>query len=57
MGAGAPAPIRSAPASSTDDSSGSILFSPIVMLLIAGVLIARGGDDAQTQEAPTGDGG
>jgi hypothetical protein len=36
----APVPISSAPASSSDDSSDSALFSPVAILLIAGVLIA-----------------
>jgi hypothetical protein len=36
----APTPISSAPASSSDDSSDSSLFSPVAILLVAGVLIA-----------------
>jgi hypothetical protein len=53
----APTPISGAPASSSDDSSDSTLFSPVALLLIAGVLIAvvgmtlrrrnTGGDERQ----------
>lgn len=39
----APAPVESAPVSSSDDSSDSTLSSPVVILLIAGVLIAAVG--------------
>jgi hypothetical protein len=42
-GEAAPAPIVSAPASSSDDSSDSTLFSPVIILLLAGVLIAAVG--------------
>src|SRR3954471_10732299 len=54
-GANAPAPIAGAPASSTDDSSGSTLLSPIVILLIAGVLIAAVGMTLRRRNADGSD--
>jgi hypothetical protein len=51
-----PAPISSAPASSSDDSSDSTLLNPVVILLVAGVIIAAVGMTLRRRNAD-GEGG